>query len=179
MSKYNNWQDDLSASVKAFEGIRKTYLPRVISGKIHTIEQAKNEVLIMLDTTSGIDYIRQDEHGLQGIAARAQWGNAWDTFTIREARHTGTQTELEKRLYQIHNGYFFPFFTMQAYFDNKEDNNLLSIAVIKTADLYWLYENKACIFHRRASDNEFLFVNWYAIRKYIRSINTQKSKGQN
>lgn len=120
---YNNWRRDLNDSVIALESIKDTYLPKVIKGKIHTIENADNEILILMDTKSGIDYIREDTNGLQGIAARVQWGRAWNTFTIRTARHTGSETELEKRLYQIDNGYFYPAFTMQAYFDNR----LLSI----------------------------------------------------
>ena len=54
---YNKWDKDLNDSVKAFEGIRKTILPKIISGEILTIESAENDVLIKLDQKSGIDYI--------------------------------------------------------------------------------------------------------------------------
>lgn len=160
---YNNWSTDLSDSIIALESIKENILPKLISGKIHSIENSSNEILILLDKLSGIDYIRQNENGLQGIAARVQWGKNWDTFTIRSKRHTGTKTELEKRLYAIKNGYFYPAFTLQAYFDNRQTNNLLSIAVIKTIDLYNLYQNKFELFESNKSDNEFSFIKWCKI----------------
>lgn len=174
--KYSNWTKDLSDSVIALEKIKHTYLSKVISGKIHTIESSKNEVLILMDIKSGIDYIRENENGLQGIAARVQWGNDWNTFTIRSKRHTGTQTELEKRLYQIENGYFYPAFTMQAYFDNRKTNNLLSIGIIKTIDLYTLFKEQPKLFKTRCSDNEFVYVHWDDISEYVKQISLVKKK---
>ena len=170
---YNNWRYDLNDSVVALESIKDTYLPKVINGKIHTIENTDNEILVLLDVKSGVDYIREDANGLQGIAARVQWGKAWDTFTIRTARHTGTETELEKRLYQIENGYFYPAFTLQAYFDDRNSNNLLSLGIIKTIDLYKLFTNESHLFTKRKSDNEFVFVNWTDIADKMKIIKTQ------
>jgi len=170
---YNNWTVDLSDSVIALESIKYTILPKLIGGKIHTIENQKNEVLMRIDIKSGIDYIREDENGLQGIAARVQWGNAWDTFTIRSERHTGTKTELDKRLHQIENGYFYPAFTLQAYFDNREDNNLLSIAIIKTDVLYDLYKSNRKLFNSRSSDNKFVFIEWHKIKRHIKSYHNK------
>jgi len=165
---YNNWQYDLKDSVTALDKIKHTILPKLISGTIHTIEGAKNEVLIKIDTHSGIDYIRENDIGLQGIAARVQWGKAWDTFTIRASRHTGTKTELEKRLEQIENGYFYPAYTLQAYFDNRQDNMLLSIAIIKTTDLYKLYRYKPELFESNKSDNEFIYIRWNKVDTLIK-----------
>jgi hypothetical protein len=165
---YNSWDIDLSDSVKALSTIKDTVLPKLISGKIHCIENSDNEVLLLLDRMSGIDYVREDKHGLQGIAARVQWGNNWDTFTIRAKRNSGSKTELEKRLDQIENGYFYPEYTLQAYFDNRENNNLLSIAIIKTKDLYNLYKENPSIFESQKSDNEFVFVRWSKIQNLIR-----------
>lgn len=173
---YNNWTVDLSDSVIALESIKYTILPKLISGRIHTIENQKNEVLMKIDIKSGIDYIREDENGLQGIAARVQWGNNWDTFTIRSERHTGTKTELEKRLHQIENGYFYPAFTIQAYFDNRQDNNLLSIAIIKTDDLYDLYKSKRELFKSRSSDNKFVYIEWKRINNYIKTYHNESVK---
>lgn len=166
--RYNNWKKDLKDSVRAIESIKDTILPKLIRGKIHTIENSDNDVLIKIDTNSGIDYIREDDNGLQGIAARVQWGAAWNTFTIRSERHTRTPTELKKRLNQIENGYFYPAFTLQAYFDNRITNNLKSIAMIKTVDLYMLYTKKQYLFSTRRSDNQFVYVKWEKIREYIK-----------
>lgn len=165
---YNNWDVDLSDSVIALSKIKENVLPKLISGKIHCIENTKNEVLILLDRLSGIDYIREDKHGLQGIAARVQWGRPYNTFTIRSERHTGSKTELEKRLEQIEKGYFYPEFTMQAYFDNRKDNNLLSIAVVRTKDLYNLYKCSPEMFEKNKSDNNFVFIRWYKIDNLIK-----------
>ena len=57
---YNNWVKDLSDSMVAIDKIKDTILPKVISGKIHSIENSNNEILIMMDRFSGIDYIRQN-----------------------------------------------------------------------------------------------------------------------
>lgn len=170
---YNNWSIDLSDSIIALKSIKDNILPKLISGKIHSIENSSNEVLILLDKLSGIDYIRENENGLQGIAARVQWGKNWNTFTIRTKRYSGTKTELEKRLYAIENGYFYPAFTLQAYFDNRLNNNLLSIAIIKTIDLYNIYQNNFELFENNKSDNEFNFIRWdkipdtYIVKKII------------
>jgi hypothetical protein len=156
---YNNWTLDLSDSVKAIEKIKNTILPKLISGDIISIEQQDNEILLMFDIYSGIDYIRKNEKGLQGIASRVQFGKNWNSFTIRTQRHTGAKTEYEKRLEQIENGYFYPHFTMQAYFDNREDMNLLSICIIKTIDLYHEIENNPNV-KTRTSDNVFKYIKW-------------------
>lgn len=165
---YNNWNVDLNDSVKALSTIKDTILPKLITGKVHCIENSENEILLLLDKMSGVDYIRENKHGLQGIAARVQWGNNWDTFTIRAKRISGTQTELEKRLWQIENGYFYPEYTLQAYFDNRKSNNLLSIAMIKTKDLYNLYRDNPTIFENQKSDNDFIFVKWCKIENLIK-----------
>ena len=174
LDKYNNWDRDLKDSVKALEGIRCNILPKLISGKIYTIECQDNEVLMLLDQKSGIDYIRENKKGLQGIAARVQWGKNWDTFTIRTQRHTGTKTEYKKRLEQIKNGYFYPAFTLQAYFNNRNENKLLSIAIIRTLRLYKFIENNPVKIHYRKSDNNFIYVNWKdlngLIETYFRDV---------
>ncbi len=164
---YNTWDVDLSDSAKAIDKIKEDILPVLINGKIHSIEDSKNEVLLLFDQYAGIDYLRNDSVGLQGIAARVQWGNAWNTFTIREQRHTGNKTELSKRLEQIEKGYFYPYLTLQAYFDNRIDNNLLSIAVIKTIDLYDYVLNGSKI-QRRKSDNLFVYISWTDVKDKIK-----------
>lgn len=173
---YNNWNVDLEDSVKALESIKDTYLSKIISGKIYTIESSSDEVLMKLDTMCGIDYIRENKDGMQGIAARVQWGNAWNTFTIREKRHTGNKTEYEKRIYQMNNGFFYPYFTLQAYFDNRENNNLLSIGIIKTLDLYEFIELNPDKVNRRKSDNEFIYVKWIDLGNIMRKIITDEPK---
>jgi hypothetical protein len=164
-----NWVNDKNKSVMAFEKIKDTILPKLIRGKLINIEASEEEVLALMDVYSGIDAIRCQEKNLQGIAWRAQWGKAWNTFTIRQQRHTGTKTELEKRIESIDNGYFYPAFTMQAYFDNFSDLNCLSVGIIKTVDLFNLYKTKSEIFKQRQSDNLFLYVEWDDLKPYIKT----------
>lgn len=185
---YNNWNVDLSDSVKALDQIKNTVLPKLISGKIHSIEKSEKDILIkcntsidiqnpilkLFDTKSGIDYIRENNDGLQGIASRVQWGKSWESFTIRYARHTGTETEFEKRKRQIKDGYLYPAFTLQAYFDNRADNNLLSIAVIKTIDLYKFTDEYPELVKYRNSDNKFAVIYWRDLKNNcydLRQIN--------
>lgn len=169
---YNNWTVDLSDSVEALDSIKDTVLPKLISGKIHTVECTDNEILMLLDQKSGVDYIRENETGLQGIAARVQWvGNLqpYNTFTIRKERKSGSQTEFEKRIQQIEQGYFYPAFTLQAYFDDRFWNELKSIAIIDTKRLYEYIKRNIDNPNRvniSKSDNTFLFVHWSDLTDY-------------
>jgi hypothetical protein len=158
---YNHWSVDNHDSVRAFEEIQHTVIPALISGDIIRIEKQDNEILVTIDQKAGIDYIRNDDTGLQGIAWRAQWGDkAWDTFTIRYKRYTGAETEYEKRIRQIREGYLYPAFTMQGYFDNRKDNKPLSVGIVRTVDLYQLIAEHPKLCHENKSDNQFKFVCW-------------------
>ena len=159
---YNHWELDMADSVVAIKKMNDDgYLGSLIKGKIHTVEHVKNDLLVLMDIKCGIDYIREDETGLQGIAARVQWRKKpYYTFTIREERYTGAKTEYEKRVEQIKNGYFHPRFTMQAYCDNRTDNNLLSAAMCKTVDLYEFVEKYPELIRSRMSDNLFMAIGW-------------------
>ena len=176
MKLYNNWQVDLKDSIRALEKIKDTYLPKVISGTIYTIEAQNNNILMLLDEKSGIDYIRENDIGLQGIAARVQWGYAWNTFTIRSERYTQTKTELQKRKEAIKKGYFYPAFTLQAYFDNRKDNNLLSLGIIKTLDLYRFIEQYPEKINQNKSDNNFIFIKWIDLLPLMRKVELRPLK---
>jgi hypothetical protein len=171
---YATWDQDLKDSVKALEKIKEKYLSQIIAGRIHTIESKEDEILMLLDIKSGIDYIRENETGLQGIAARCQWCDPYkkpfNTFTIRLQRHSGAETEFEKRKNQIKNGYFYPAFTLQAYFDNKEENNLLSVGIVKTLALYDFIEKNRNMIKEKKSDNTFLVIKWSDLCGFVKTI---------
>jgi len=120
---------------------------------------------MLFDSRSGIDYIRENNHGLQGIAARVQWGIDFQSFTIRSRRVSGAKTELEKRIKQIKSGYFYPYLTLQAYFDNRQDNNLLSVGVIRTIHLYEFHHSHNHQVFKNKADNDFDIVYWRDIQK--------------
>jgi len=151
---------DITDSAKAFDKIKDTIIPLLISGKIIPIESQENDLKKLLDLEAGIDYFRKDKHGLQGIAWRAQFGFTCNTFTIRTERESGNKTELEKRLYAIENDYIYPEFTIQAYFDNKINLNLYSIAIIKTVDLFNFYKDHNTLFGNGRSNADFIFIWW-------------------
>lgn len=165
---YNHWRVDSNDSIKALEKIKDVITPDMIRGKIHSVENSDNEILMLLDRKSGVDYIREDDAGLQGIAARVQFGCAYNSFTIRYKRWSNTKTEYEKRIEQIKNGYFYPFFTLQAYFDNRDAMNLLSVAIVKTKDLYNFINFYPEHLENRFSDNEFIVVYWDIIAKFYK-----------
>ena len=172
----NTWGKDLSDSMIAMNKIKDNYLSKLISGKIHSAENSDVEIVKLLDVVSGIDYIAEDEHGLRGIATRVQWCEyPYNTFTIRSERCSGNCTELEKRLYQIENGYIYPSLTLQAYFDNRKDNNLLSIGVIKTIDLYKIYQESPLLFRTNYSDNQFKSIHWDNLDGYVKTIIVKKA----
>lgn len=156
----DNWVKDSKDSISAFNAIEKSVIPMLLSGQLVNIEQRPDEVLLWLDLNAGIDFVRKNEKGIQGVAWRAQWGRNFDTFTIRSKRDSGARTELEKRIEAIKEGYFYPAFTMQAYFDNRQNNNCISCAIIKTTDLYQAYIDSPGIFKKRKSNNEFYFADW-------------------
>lgn len=159
----------LEASIKAFESITGTTLPKLLRGDIISCErQFENEdsLEFLLDVTCGIDYLVQDNIGLRGLAVRIQFGDAYNTFTIRSERNTGTKTEEAKRKEQIEGDYIYPYFTLQAYFNSETSMDLTSIAVIKTKDLYKELETNENVFVKH-SNNKFKTLHWAHIDKKL------------
>lgn len=159
--------EDLQYSIDAIEKIRTTVLPKLITGKILNNQIPDNEINKFLDRDSGFDYFREDQYGLQGIASRVQFDDWFNSFTIRLERNSGSRTEFEKRNYSIEHGYMYPEFTLQAYFNNRTDLNLISIAIIKTVDLFNHYKLFPHDFITQASNNATFFsINW----KYLKNL---------
>ena len=153
---YNSWDKDMALTQPCIESIKSN----IFKGcHVANLEQSTDETLLMLDQYSGIDYIiKKPDNNMLGVAARIQWGNNWETFTIRKSRHTGTKTEYEKRKDAIKQGYFYPALTMQAYFT--KDIKHLGSAIIKTKKLYDFIDWNPEKVHQRKSDNIFIYVNW-------------------
>jgi hypothetical protein len=159
-----SWRDSLSQSATAFQSIKNSILPEFLDGKFISIEEEDPESIIaMMDVYSGVDIIRQNAIGLQGIAWRAQWERAYNTFTIRAELSSGNKTELQKRLDAIKHEYFYPAYTFQAYFDNPINLNCLSISMIKTKTLYEAFLERPDLFTEKTTGedgNKFYCVNW-------------------
>jgi hypothetical protein len=158
-------EKEITDSIRAIRSIEYTVIPRLIAGNIIEVESEKDELKKMLDVKSGIDYFREDEHGLQGIASRVQFVYKYNTFTIRTERESGNTTELEKRLYAIEHGYLYPEFTLQAYFDNSINLKIYSIAIIKTIDLFEYYRIHHEEFRENESNAKFKYIEWERLKE--------------
>lgn len=160
---YNSWTHDLKDSTKALQSVLPQ-LAKAVNGKFVLVEGDGHRLLKELDRISGIDLVSIFEGQIRGIASRCQWGNDWQTFTIRKERYTGSTTEYEKRIAAIAGNGMYPMLTLQMYFDHRSTNNLLSFGIMKTVDLYNLIETRPDIVKQNESDNVFIFIHWLAIK---------------
>jgi hypothetical protein len=163
---YNNWSTDLDNAAKYVAQITSSL---DITHHISSIENTQDGILAMFDQFSGIDWIgKTPENNLYGVAVRVQWVNdskAWNSFTVRSKRHTGTKTEYEKRIQSIKEGFFYPMFTIQAYIDRKSDK-IVSVALVKTVDLYEYMDKYSYEVTSNKSDNEFKVVWWNKYKEH-------------
>ena len=170
MGKYLDWKEDAEASVRAFyAAVGQGTVAKILSGTVHQVEQIDHKILVMMDVTAGIDYIRENKQGLQGVAWRAQWndgkpGYPYNTWSIRWERCTGGETEGPKRIRQIKNGYLYPYLTMQGYFSTREENQCTSIGICRTQDLYQYIKTGGG--HQNRSDNLFTWVSWLELKTF-------------
>lgn len=136
------------------------------SSDIRDIESMDSELCQMFDKTCGIDAIQFIDGQARGVAIRVQWGVSYETFTIRFKRRSGVKTEWGKRMEAItqDKGYLYPYLTIQIYLNNKSDNEILSICIVKTKDLYnYAAINIADLKRNKCPEgNEFLIVPFSA-----------------
>lgn len=141
-----SWQDDLGDSASAFKNV---VYPKVKDeffgeGELVSVEETHSPIADDLDMDAGIDFYHKGPNGVVGIANRVQWGNAWNTFTVRNERKTGATTEFEKRTSAVENQSMLPDRTVQSYVADVErdergniiDGTVLSSAMCHTKDLY-------------------------------------------
>lgn len=162
---------DANSDFSAF----KKQLMSHIKGDLVNIETNDSLLANMFDQYSGIDAFQIVKGQLRGVAIRVQWGNAWNTFTIRYKRASGAKTEYQKRSEAIlsNNGYLYPYLTIQAYLDKRGDaSDILSCCVIKTEDLYkYLFANMPSLKSRKCPEgNEFLYVGFDDLVKSTKNI---------
>lgn len=155
----------------------KDQLMSHIKGDLINIETNDSQLANMFDQYSGIDAFQVVDRQLRGVAIRVQWGKAWNTFTIRYKRASGSKTEYQKRADAILNnkGYLYPYLTIQAYLDKRGNSQeILSCCIIKTEDLYkHLFANMPALKTRKCPEgNEFLYVNFSDLQKHTKNIIT-------
>ena len=98
----DKWQEDLCDSSLAINSIKNT-IENMLDAQIISLENKNNEIAQILDVYAGIDYLVKTDNGLKGMATRVQYRNAYNSFTVRLHRTTGTKTEQEKRINNINN----------------------------------------------------------------------------
>lgn len=161
-----DYKKDLAKSIRYLKSVQPL-IEALIGAKLKKIEGSEDDLYILLDTKSGIDYIGIDKaknYSIYGIAARIQEGKQYDSFTIRSERKSGHRTELVKRQEQIANGDFYPKLTLQVYFDYR--GSLSSMAFIKTKLLFDFIENHPKLVDKKETfDSEFLVVYWKDLKE--------------
>lgn len=164
---------DFKAANHSWVSIKKT-IEKYIKGGLIDIETNDSELANMFDQYSGIDAIQIVNNQMRGVAIRVQWRCNYKTFSIRFKRRSNTKTEYQKRVEAIfmNYGFWYPYLTIQIYLDNKTDNNILSIGVVKTIDLYeYIRDNMNTIQRRTCPEgNIFLVVSFDELQKNNKKI---------
>lgn len=179
-----------NASIEKFKGA----ITKHIKGELVSIELEDETIARMFDQYSGIDALHVINGQVRGVALRCQWRNPrwsgvypFNTFTIRHKRSSGAKTEYEKRMEAIYGGYgfFYPYLTIQAYFDDKSNpSEILSFAIVKTEDMYGFVstniDNPSVISRRTVGEdgNEFLAVKFAALEEAGCKIITWDKRGE-
>lgn len=117
-----------------------------------------------LDMFAGIDaWHVYKKCGIQGIASRVQYGQrAWNSFTIRKHRSSGSETEYAKRKIAIYTGdWLYPTLTIQAYVTSRKNGELLSVGITKTKNIFDAIADGNCNTKTNPTDgNTFYTVFW-------------------
>lgn len=164
------WASDMQSANSLFT----TFIAEISSkmkGELISTELEGGRLAEIFDTYAGIDAVHIWRGNVRGVAVRIQWGVNYKTFTIRYKRQSGSLTEYAKRLAAIrgNDGALYPYLTIQAYADKRERGNLLSYAIVKTADLYdyidsRLHDNNGIIsgisWRKCPEGNTFLYVGF-------------------
>lgn len=152
---------------------------------VSTEKHQGDAVAECLDMCAGIDgvQVREDLAAVRGFAIRIQWcSESFDTFTIRQTRRSGAQTELEKRnlqIQQIQRGAMYPFYTVQAYITKRRTGRLLKAAVTTTTTLYRYINSHAKLTRENGQDgNEFIYVPWSDYLEFTKSCVVIDGTGQ-
>ena len=148
---------------------------------IYPVEDQDGEIFKHLDRKCGIDYfvVSENDDRTIGLAWRAVKydrsrfkGRVWNAFSIREKRNTSLSEEnceLYKRKKAINLGLIYPQFTAQVHYDPSNNNELLSLAVARTEDVYNAFDEglfREC--NPNAVDKEVYFydVLWDKMKQH-------------
>ena len=134
---------DLQDSTRIFARVIWPVLgPRLGGGNLVPMEGvADSRFAREVDLRSGVDawQIVSGTGMMRGIASRVQYGRAWASFTIRDRRVSGADTEVAKRIEALRRkagGWLVPALTIHGYVTSRNDPELLCAYAIRTEDLY-------------------------------------------
>jgi len=169
--KYNPNHHEPSAktmreALKGFKCIEPQILKSLRAKGIRYFEDHDdNQILHHLDRHNGIDsMVIYDDNQIRFMANRIQYNQNYKTFTVRETFLGSKNTEYQKRKDAINDGYAYPHLTSQVYL-NKKTNSILSMAFVRTSDLYeYIDEHQEELKYFVAKDggleNGFIVVEW-------------------
>ncbi len=172
-----SWSEDLERSTEQFQTtVWPTISESFDGGELVPVEAVTvSEMHETLDQLAGIDFWIVGDDGMRGLASRVQdQGVAWDTFTIRKERKSGTETEYDKRKRAMDEDYLTPHWTVQAYLS--DDGELLSAAVCETDSLIkWIQmgvEGEHYEIRRTYEDGVawFYTIEWSDFSEHIEAI---------
>lgn len=167
-----NFQQSMLKTVDCYENVILPTLKSLLKSRyeIYSVEAENSKIAKLLDIYGGCDFLLFNRRTLsiEGVASRIQIAEkSFDTFTIRLQRETGTVTEFEKRKKAIKTDSIYPKYTFQAYVS--QDMKLLSMAIMRTVDLYKFVENtRQNVKHTGESQigqASFIACNWLDIRE--------------
>jgi len=140
---------------------------------IYSIEDRKEDFCKNLDRRAGIDFYAEHSYGLIWLATRLQWDDKdrqvkshfkesfpFDTFTIRKELFSGGITEFGKRKIAKENNFSRPNYLIHGYLTEKNNGEILSLAMCNQDDLINYVLNGGKTLERRR-DNKFLIINWF------------------
>jgi hypothetical protein len=178
----SSYSKDLSDSAHDFVQIVCPKLREIgfLSGQVIPVEAVTaDEMRRYLDMLAGIDlWLVEAKTGISGLASRIQWASSsYDSFTVRESRYTGAETELKKRLRAILSGgrYLYPYWSCQAYITRrparengclKSQGKLLSVGVGLTEDICSLIIRGQCQRLLNPDGNTFVAVFWETMKEH-------------
>lgn len=159
---YNHWTEDMDQAISDFDLI-KPILERYGFTNIINLEAHLTNHHYELDIIYGCDILATLDGKEIGIASRIQRGYDYNSFSLRDKRHTGTKTEIDKRLDEIKRNDLKAIYTLQGFIEN---DVVIKMGLCKTVDLYDLFENKNGLFGYRYSDNAFYYINFDVYKKF-------------
>lgn len=164
------WKAKLRQSSDDFARLIEPIAARVLVGQFEIVEGVTNVAVAQaLDRQAGIDlWFVSTKGGVRGVANRVQRTTKnWRTFTVRNRRDSGVETEYAKRVRALKHEWLYPVLTLQAYV-NLASDKLLGFGVARTRDIISFIASGRCRERRTGAGQvgqaSFYVVEWDALK---------------